>query len=86
MPDTSATLPLTAPWTELMTRLSPSMSVSLASSVAGASTSGWSSLITRPLSLTASGASLTGVTLTVIAFGVVSKPPALSCTEKLKLA
>ena len=30
--------------------------------------------------------SATGVTLIVIAFGVASNAPALSCTEKLKLA
>ena len=38
------------------------------------------------LSSAAAGVSSSGSTLTVKVFGVASKPPSLSCTEKVKLA
>ena len=64
------------------------VSVLLSTSVSFASTlpeSGVSSSAV-PVSALATGASLTGVTFSVRVLGVVSKPPALSCTLKPMLA
>ena len=57
-------------------RALPSTSVSFASTLpdCGASSN------PTPTSFTATGASLTGVTFSVIRFGSVSNPPAVSCT------
>jgi hypothetical protein len=68
-----------------MVSASPSTSLSLASSVAGASVSAVSSSVLA-VSIAATGASFTGVTSKRKVLGAKSKPPELSCTLKLKLA
>ena len=73
-------VPLTTNWVTLS--VSPSTSLSLVSTLPVAVVS--SAMVL--LSAFACGASLTAAMLKVMVFGVVSKAPALSCTEKSKLA
>ena len=85
LPLTRLTVPLVASCT--LTRVSglPSTSVSFASSVPTGIVNGVSS--TAPMvSGLATGASLTAAMSKVMRFGVVSKAPPESCTEKVKLA
>ena len=85
-PPARLTLPPTGACTLVMNKALPSTSVSLPSKAAGAMFSGVSSAIGASVSVTASGASLTGVTLRVTVLGAASKAPAESCTLKVKLA
>ena len=65
MPATRLTVPPTGACTLVMVRVSPSTSVSLPSKVAGLMTRGVSSLIGVSVSVTATGASLTGAMASV---------------------
>ena len=75
-----------APCTLAMLKVLPSASRSLSSKLAWLMVAGVSSSVEATVSLTATGASLTGVTLIVTVLGAVSKLPAESCTLNVKLA
>ena len=74
-PATNATLPLTALPTAVTVRVSPSMSVSLATRLAAVTTSAVSSAVVRPLSSTAAGGEFTAPISLTLTAAVDDSPP-----------